>query len=62
MLLPVRPGLRIETVSDSGHDAHGQIASGTKPLFWKALRNESQEVSDPGRKEMVLFLNQSSSR
>ena len=39
--------LRTDTVRASEELAHGQMASGFKPLFWKALRNESQEVKDP---------------
>ena len=39
--------LLIETVRASEELAQGQMASGRKPLLWKALRNESQDVRDP---------------
>ena len=37
----------METVRASGEEAHGQMASGLRPLFWKTFKKESQEVSDP---------------
>lgn len=40
--------LLTDTVSDSGEDAHGQMASGRSPLLWKTAKNWSQEESDQG--------------
>ena len=37
----------METVAASELHAHGQIASGLRPLAWKVLRKESHDVSDP---------------
>ena len=37
----------MDTVSASGDEAQGQMASGFRPLLWKTDRNESQDVNDP---------------
>ena len=44
----------METVRASGDDAHGQMASGFSPLLWKTFKKESQEVSDPAKKNKAL--------
>lgn len=44
----------METVRASDELAQGHIASGLKPLLWKALRNESQEVRDPEKKNTSI--------
>ena len=48
--------LRTDTVRASEELAQGHIASGFKPLDWKAFRNASHEVRDPGIKRVALLL------
>ena len=47
--------LRTDTVRASEELAQGHIASGFKPLDWKAFRNASHEVRDPGNIYAFLY-------